>query len=125
MKDNLAELSNRIVEHNKSVPVSASVSGAFVLNKGIILHITPGDGWNISRLSGFPLAYMEAEPWEVLLKMMSVIWNRIGIETFISDLGPYYADKSYFLDVEMPRCQVIDDKEYLSQQEPGLAMTRG
>jgi hypothetical protein len=126
LKGNLAELTKRIIQHNKSVPVSASVSGAFALNKGVILHVTHGEGWNINRLPGFPLAYMEAEPWEVLLKMMTVIWNRIGLETYKSpDLGPYYANKQYFIDVELPRCKIIDDPEYLLQKEVVIASAQG
>lgn len=125
LQGGLPELTKRIVEHNKAVSVSASVSGAFVLNKGVILHIDSGNGWNTTRLQGFPLAYMKAEPWEVLLKLMSVVWNRIGLETYKSDLGPYYADKQYFMDVELPRTVVVDDKNYISQQEGGVVTSRG
>jgi len=122
----LSELANRIAQHNKAVPVSASVGGAFILNEGFILHTAPGDGWNVSRLLGSPLAYMEAEPWEVLLKLVSTVWSRLRNETYTSpDLGPYYARKEYFLNVEMPRCVVLDDTGYTSQQEAGFATARG
>ena len=98
-----------------------SAPGVFVLNEGFILHIKPEDFWLFGRVTGFPFAYMEAEPWEVLLKLMSVIWVRTWRETDkCVDLGPYYADKTYFTEVELPRCVIIDDPDYLSQQEEGF-----
>jgi hypothetical protein len=121
IQGSLPELAQRVARHNKSVEVSASVGGVFVLNAGFILHIKSEDFWLFSRVTGFPLAYMEAEPWEVLLKLMSVIWVRIWRETDkCVGLGPYYADKTYFTEVELPRRVIIDDPDYSLQQEEGF-----
>ena len=123
LRGNLGELANRLAIHNKSVSISDSIDGAFILNKGFILHLTPGQGWNVHRLAGFPLSWMEAEPWQVLLKLMTIIWNYLwkGPCEFGPELSGYYADKAYFLEVEQPRIKVPDDADYVSQTEPGFA----
>jgi len=126
IRGNLSDIAARIAIHNKTVPVVASVSGLFVLNKGVVLHITPNQGWIHARLPGFPLAYMEAEPWEVLLKLVSIVWNHLWKGPYtIPDLGSYYADQKYFMDIEWPRCVVLDDPEYISQREEGFVTFQG
>jgi hypothetical protein len=126
LKGNLNELMSRIAEFNKSVPVSLGVSGAFVLNEGFILHVSRGEGWNLTRLAGFPLAYVPAEPWEVLLKLMTLTWNQIArVTASAPDLGAYYADASYFHEIDEPRAVVHIDDEYTNQTEEGFVSTRG
>ena len=39
LRGNLGELITRIANYNKTVDLSSSVDGAFVLNKGFILHL--------------------------------------------------------------------------------------
>jgi hypothetical protein len=123
LRGNLAELATRLAGHNKSVSLSHSVDGAFILNKGFILHLEPGVGWNVHRLRGFPLAWMETDPWHVLLKLMTIVWNYLwkGPCEFGPEMSGYYADKTYFIDVEQPCTKVLDDAEYISQSEPGFA----
>ena len=126
VRASLKDLAESIASHNKSVAVSAGVSGAFVLETGVILHIAPNEGWNHARLTGMNLAYMNAEPWEVLLKMVSIVWNHLWKGPYLSpDLGPYYADKAYFLEQEMPRIVVLSDADYLAQTESGFVTIKG
>ena len=121
IRGSLPETARRIMIHNKSVAIGASVDGVFVLDEGFILHCASNEGWHHHRLPGMPLAYMKAEPWEVLLKMISIVWNHLWKGPYLSaDLGAYYADKNYFIANEMPRVQFIDDQKYQSQQEEGF-----
>lgn len=121
MRGSLQELTTRLASHNKSVNISESVDGVFIVDKGFVSHLTPGQGWNVQRLAGFPLGWIEAEPWEVLLKLMTMIWNYLwkGPCEFGPDVGAYYADKAYFLDQEQPRLNILEDPDYVGQTEPG------
>lgn len=122
LRGNLPELARRVAAHNRTVTLTESVDGVFVLNRGFILHLAPGQGWNVHRLPGFPLALMEAEPWEILLKLTTTLWNYLwkGWCEFGPDLGAYYADKAYFLEVEQPRTNILDDAAYVAQLEAGF-----
>lgn len=122
LQGSLRELTTRLASHNKSVSISESVDAVFIVDKGFVSHLTPGQGWNVQRLAGFPLGWIEAEPWEVLLKLMTMIWNYLwkGPCEFGPDVGAYYADKAYFLDQEQPRLQMLEDPDYLAQTEPGF-----
>jgi hypothetical protein len=122
LQGNLPELARRIIDHNKSVDVSISVGGAFILDQGYILHIRPGQGWDHTRLPGSLLAYIQTETWEVLFQMMNVIWSHLWKTYDCPNLGPYFADKEYFVEVDMPRCRVIDDLGYSSQKEEGFQL---
>lgn len=126
LRGNLPELCTRVAAHNRTVSIRESVDGVFILNQGFVLHLAPGQGWNVQRLAGFPLGWMEVEPWEVLLKLMSIIWNYLwkGPCEFGPDLGSYYADQAYFLEVEQPRLKILDDTDYLSQTEAGFVTFR-
>lgn len=122
LRGNLQQLTTRLAAHNKSSALSDSIDGAFILNKGLILHVHPAKGWNVNRITGFPLAWMEAEPWEVLLKLMTMIWSYLwkGPCEFGPEMSSYYHDDAYFLEVEHPRINVLDDADYLSQTEAGF-----
>ena len=126
LRGNLRELATRLAVHNRGVSLSESVDGAFILNKGFILHLEPGTGWNVHRLTGFPLGWMQADPSQVLLKLMTIIWNYLwkGPCEFGPEMSGYYADQAYFLEVEQPRVHVLEDTDYLSQTEPGFATFR-
>ena len=126
LRGNLRELATRLAIHNRGVSLSESVDGAFILNKGFILHLEPGTGWNVHRLTGFPLGWMQADPSQVLLKLMTIIWNYLwkGPCEFGPEMSGYYADQAYFLEVEQPRVHVLEDTDYLSQTEPGFATFR-
>ena len=122
LRGNLQELMTRLAVHNKSSALSDSIDGAFILNKGLILHVDPAKGWTVNRMTGFPLGWMEAEPWEVLLKLMTMIWSYLwkGPCEFGPEMSSYYHDDAYFLEVERPRINVLDDTGYLSQIEAGF-----
>lgn len=126
LRGNLPELAHRVANHNKTVSIMESVDGVFILNTGFISHVSPGEGWNVQRLAGFPLAWMEAEPSEVLLKLMTLVWNYLwkGPCEFGPDLGSYYADQSYFLEVEQPRVVILDDADYVAQVQEGFVTTQ-
>lgn len=126
LRGTLDDLAQTIQVHNKKEAISSSVSGAFVVNRGYVLHMNPGEGWNGGRLAGFPLAYVAAEPWEVLLKMMEVIWSQCyKVLRSAPNLGSYYADRSYYLDVEEQQAIVLQDTEYIEQTEEGFITYRG
>lgn len=117
LRGNLGELTSRLAAHNKRVGVKASVDGAFILNEGFILHMTPGQVWDVHRMAGSQLAWMQAEPWHVLLKLMTIIWNYLwkGPCEFGPEMSDYYADQAYFVEVEEPHIKVLDDIDYQSQ----------
>ena len=82
------------------------------------MHFTPGQVWDVDRMAGSQLALMQAEPWHVLLKLMTIIWNYLwkGPCEFGPEMSAYYADRAYFLEVEQPRIEVLDDIDYRSQK---------
>jgi hypothetical protein len=90
-----------------------------VLNTGIILHLAEGqDGWAHARLPGLELAYMPAEPWEVLLKLVSLVWNTLWKGPYsVPDLSPYYADQEYFAHDELPRVSAVSNAQYVAQTQ--------
>ena len=79
LSGSLGECARRIMEHNKSALLRASVGGLFVLQQGYALHpASDGSGWDAGRQPGDRFAYLPATPGEVLLKLQSVILRHLA-----------------------------------------------
>lgn len=124
IRGNLADYAANLASHNASTTLGASVDGLFVLDQGFALHLDT-NGWAHHRIPGAPLATMDAQPWEVLLKLVTVVWSHLWKGPYrIPDLSPYYADEKYFGEFERPRIKIVSDEAYVAQSEPGFVLAQ-
>lgn len=121
----LATLADRVKAKNLGLGMDHSIDAIFILNKGCILHGND-NGWTTTRLSEQNLFYMEMEPWDVLLTLVSMINHHLalGARGNIPSLEEYFQSKQVDRKSNMLKkraCVSNQDEAYSKQSSRFLA----
>ena len=116
-KVSLETLAEHIAARNLTLQTDYSVDGVFVLKKGMILHGIP-EGWTTTRMAGGRLFSLEAEAWDVLLTMVSMINQHLalGAAGNVPPLEEYFHRPDFNRREDMlKRRKIIGGEEYARQ----------
>lgn len=113
----LETLANHIAEKNFDLQTDYSVDGIFVLKKGVILHGIQ-EGWTTTRMTGGRLFFFEAEAWDVLLTLVSMINQHLalGATGNVPPLEEYFQRPGFNRKENMlKRRKIVGGEEYSKQ----------